>query len=78
MRTLPHLEIVRVGPVFDEAVICIDGHEEETITIECNGAAELAERIIFLVDLARQIDNLAATATTVGVNVPSSPKVENQ
>ena len=53
MSPLPRLELVRVGQVFEEAVICIDGHEEETITIECPGAAELAERLVELVNTAR-------------------------
>lgn len=44
--TLPQLEIGDVSSQFDEAVIWIDGREEETITIECTGAGDLADRLI--------------------------------
>lgn len=47
--TLPRLEldVERLADAtFDEAVILIDGHEEETITIECTGAGELAARLV--------------------------------
>jgi hypothetical protein len=43
--TLPRFELGVTDSPFDEAVILIDGHEEEAITIECPGAAELAERL---------------------------------
>ena len=43
---LPRLEIDPTPSDFDEAVILIDGHEEETITIECTGAGELAARLV--------------------------------
>jgi hypothetical protein len=43
---LPQLELGEASSPFDEAVIIIDGHEEETIRIECADAAELADRLI--------------------------------
>jgi hypothetical protein len=43
---LPQLEIGDVSSQFDEAMIWIDGHEEETITISCAGAGDLADRLI--------------------------------
>lgn len=46
----PYLELGPADPDFDEAVILINGHEEETITIECTGARELAERLVWLVN----------------------------
>jgi hypothetical protein len=42
---LPRLELDPTPSDFDEAVILIDGHEEETIRFECTGAAELAARL---------------------------------
>jgi hypothetical protein len=53
MATLPHLEIGDAQSPFDEAVIIINGHEEETIRIECEGALELADLLIRLVNEAR-------------------------
>lgn len=50
MNTLPCLALADHVSPFDEAVIIINGHEEETITIECDGAAELAERIVQIVN----------------------------
>ncbi len=52
---LPRLDIVETMSPFDEAVITIDGHEEDTITIECEGARELAEKIVHLVNSVRQL-----------------------
>lgn len=46
----PYLELGSAVPDFDEAVILINGHEEETIRIECTGARELAERLVWLVN----------------------------
>lgn len=43
---LPRLEIGDADPRFDEAVILIEGREEETITLEREGALELADRLI--------------------------------
>jgi hypothetical protein len=48
--TLPRLELGETTSPFDEAVILIDGHEEETITIECDGAGALAERLVGIVN----------------------------
>jgi hypothetical protein len=48
--TFPYLELGPADPDFDEAVILVNGNEEETITIECIGARELAERLVWLVN----------------------------
>jgi hypothetical protein len=48
--TFPYLELADAVPDFDEAVILINGHEEETITIECVGAREFAEGLVWLVN----------------------------
>ena len=48
MTALPQLELGDARSPFDEAVILIDGREEETITIECTGARELAGRLVEL------------------------------
>ncbi len=52
-RPLPHLELLPSSSPFDEAVLVIDGHEEETITVDCTGARELAEQLIAIIELAR-------------------------
>nr|WP_311538548.1 hypothetical protein [uncultured Bradyrhizobium sp.] len=54
-RRLPRLELsdVHRSP-FDEAVIIIDGREEETITIECPNALDLADQLIRLVNALRE------------------------
>lgn len=62
--TLPYLEIGEACSPFDEAVILIDGHEEETIRIECEGALELAERIVALVNSHRNPGNALAMAVS--------------
>lgn len=51
--TLPHLDIVETNSDFDEAIIMIDGHEEETIRIECESSRELAEMIVRLINGSR-------------------------
>lgn len=53
--TLPQLEIGDVSSEFDEAVIWIDGHEEETIRIECGRAGDLADRLIRYVNAHEQV-----------------------
>jgi hypothetical protein len=55
LTALPRLELADHPSPFDEAVITIDGHEEETITIECPGARELAQRIVELVNGLRDL-----------------------
>jgi hypothetical protein len=55
MSRLPRLELAEPNSPFDEAVIIVDGHEEETITIACPGSLALARWLITLVDLARAI-----------------------
>jgi hypothetical protein len=51
MTPLPHLELSdHHRSPFDEAVILIGGREEDTITIECEGALELADQLIRLVN----------------------------
>lgn len=54
MITLPHLELAPADPDFDEAVITIDGREEDTITVACEGARAIAEQIVVLVNAYRQ------------------------
>jgi hypothetical protein len=58
----PYLELGPDIADFDEAVIFINGHEEETITIECTGARELAERLIWLVNNFHTILTKSAAA----------------
>jgi hypothetical protein len=53
--TLPRLELGDAGSPFDEAVILIEGREEETIRIECEGALELADRLIRYVNGHEQV-----------------------
>jgi hypothetical protein len=50
MTCLPQLELADPRSPFDEAMIVIDGREEETITIECEGAAALATRLVNIVN----------------------------
>jgi hypothetical protein len=52
---LPQLELGETASPFDEAVIIINGREEETLTIECEGAAELADKLVRLVNGHAQI-----------------------
>jgi hypothetical protein len=54
-RPFPVLAIADTGSPFDEAVIVIDGHEEETIVIECAGALDLAERLVAFVNARAEI-----------------------
>lgn len=63
--TLPRLEldISDMDSPFDEAVLLINGHEEETIRIECNGSDELAERLMRYVNAhAQVVEALTAAA----------------
>lgn len=46
MKALPQLELSDGVSPFDEAVLIIGDREEETITIECEGALDLADRLI--------------------------------
>lgn len=47
MTALPRLELSdHHRSPFDEAVLVVDGIEEHTITIECENALELADRLI--------------------------------
>jgi len=50
MTALPHLELAELDSPFDEALILVDGHEEETIRLECAGARELAGELVRLVN----------------------------
>jgi hypothetical protein len=54
MIALPLLVLALDETPFDEAVILINGHEEETITIECPGARELAASLVRLVNAYRE------------------------
>ncbi len=53
--SLPLLTLGEHASPFDEAVITIDGHEEETIRIECEHALDLADRLIRYVNSHEQI-----------------------
>jgi hypothetical protein len=55
MTRLPRLELADHHSPFDEAVILIDGHDEETIRIECEGALELADRLVRYVNAQEQV-----------------------
>lgn len=55
MTRLPRLELADHTSPFDEAVILIDGHDEETIRIECEGALELADRLVRYVNAQEQV-----------------------
>lgn len=55
---LPRLDLADTISPFDEAAITIDGREEETITVACEGARELAEQIIELARVARALQGL--------------------
>lgn len=50
MTRLPRLELGIEPYQFDETVIFINGHDDEVITIECNGSLALAERIIAIIN----------------------------
>jgi len=52
--SLPRLEIGDANSPFDEAVIWIEGREEETIRIECEGAGRLAALLVRLVNEYRR------------------------
>jgi hypothetical protein len=71
---LPQLEIGDADPRFDEAVILINGHEEETIRIECDGALELADRLIRFVNSQEQIIE-ALTAASYGLRRLNAPSL---
>jgi hypothetical protein len=43
---LPQLELADVVSGLDEAVITIDGREEDQIIISCEGSLELADRLV--------------------------------
>lgn len=62
---LPRLELdLESQPSqFDEAVILVNGHEEETIKLECNGALELAVRIIAIINAEAEKEKQSANAT---------------
>jgi hypothetical protein len=60
---LPRLELSDHVSPFDEAVLIIDGHEEETITIECPGSRELAEKLVQLVNDDRRLEKPYRRAT---------------
>lgn len=50
MIALPRLDISDHVSPFDEAVLTIGGHEEETITIDCPNALQLAEELVRFVN----------------------------
>ena len=60
---LPRLELADLDSPFDEALILIDGREEETIRIEATGARALAAELVRLVNhRAAIVAALAAAA----------------
>lgn len=68
---LPRLELSdHHRSPFDEAVIIIDGRKEETITIECPDALDLADLLIRLVNSQAEIVRAAAGATPDEVQTP--------
>jgi hypothetical protein len=62
---LPRLELADAPSPFDEAVLLIGGREEETITIECDGSRELAERIAAIVNHHAQLVRALTVASEV-------------
>lgn len=65
MNHLPRLEldVERLADAaFDEAVILIEGHEEETITVECTNAGELAARLVAIVNGHGDLSNALTAA----------------
>jgi hypothetical protein len=73
---LPRLDIAETMSPFDEAIIMIDGREEETITIECEGAAELAEKLVRFVNHHREIVGALQAAVNVLRAVEAGPPGE--
>ncbi len=63
--TLPRFELGDHHSPFDEAVIVIDGREEETIRIECEGALELADKLIRYVNAHGQVVQALFVASEV-------------
>lgn len=63
LAPLPQLELGEADSQFDEALIVIDGHEEETIRVECPGAAALAARIVAIVNNHAALMNALQAAT---------------
>lgn len=63
--TLPHLELGEHDSPFDEAVIVIDGREEDTIRIECEGARELADKLIRYVNAHTSVMQTLLVASEV-------------
>ena len=63
--TLPHLDLTETSSPFDEAVIVIDGREEDTIRIECAGAGDLADKLIRYVNAHDQIAQTLVVASEV-------------
>lgn len=55
MTSLPRLELAELDSPFDEALILVSGHEEETIRLECTGARELAEDLVRLVNRWKRV-----------------------
>lgn len=50
MIVLPRLELAEPDSPFDEALILVNGLEEETIRLECTGARGLACELVRLVN----------------------------
>ena len=74
MTSLPRLELSdHHRSPFDEAVIIIDGREEHTITMECEGALDLAHRLIRYVNAYQDV----VTALTAAANALRSYEFGN-
>lgn len=54
MSDLPLLVLALDESPFDEAVILVNGHEEETITVQCTASRELAAVIVELFNAYRR------------------------
>lgn len=75
--TLPRLELADADSSFDEAVITINGREEETIIVACNGSRELAEKLVRYINAhARVIQTLQATADVLGQIGDPVPEID--
>lgn len=55
MIPLPRLELADVASGLDEAVITIDGREEDQIIVSCENSLELADRLIRYVNAHAEI-----------------------
>ena len=64
-RSLPRLELADHGSPFDEALILVEGREEETIRIECDGSGALAARLVAYVNAHAEVMRTLMIASEV-------------